>query len=291
MKNPITRRSWLASTASLLVTACLFTAGITTASAAGKGNVKGPGAFKNTISLAPKITDLQVSGNQLLASGTVTATLKGTTYTAPFSNVPAIIAVAPGQENATCPILDLTLGEINLNLLGLVLHTDPICLQITAQEGELLGDLLCAVANLLNGGLNLEQILAGAGLLDPLTGAIVGLSSDEIGALLPGLTNLLNGILANILGSIIDAIEPGTGGTCSILHLELGPLDLNLLGLLVELDNCDNGPVVVDLSAVTGPGNLLGNLLCQLVDGGLINLGTTLQGLLNQLLVLALLNT
>lgn len=45
--------------------------------------------------------------------------------------------------------------------------------------------------------------------------------------------------------------------TCEILHLELGPLDLNLLGLMVHLDK-----IVLDITAQAGPGNLLGNLLC-----------------------------
>jgi hypothetical protein len=45
--------------------------------------------------------------------------------------------------------------------------------------------------------------------------------------------------------------------TCQILHLVLGPLDLNLLGLHVHLNR-----VVLDITAESGPGNLLGNLLC-----------------------------
>ena len=54
--------------------------------------------------------------------------------------------------------------------------------------------------------------------------------------------------------------------TCDILHLVLGPLDLDLLGLQVHLDK-----VVLDIVAATGAGNLLGNLLCAitgLLDGG-----------------------
>jgi len=46
-----------------------------------------------------------------------------------------------------------------------------------------------------------------------------------------------------------------------ILNLSLGPVDLDLLGLRVGLDNCANGPVTVDITAQPGPGNLLGNLL------------------------------
>jgi hypothetical protein len=70
---------------------------------------------------------------------------------------------------------------------------------------------------------------------------------------------------------------------CGILHLELGPLDLDLLGLVVHLDR-----VVLDISAESGPGNLLGNLLCSvagLLDGGLIGgLLDQIAALLNQIL-------
>ncbi len=76
--------------------------------------------------------------------------------------------------------------------------------------------------------------------------------------------------------------------TCSILNLTLGPLDLNLLGLRVQLNQ-----VHLQITAIQGPGNLLGNLLC-----GVANLLNTnplatqisqLTGLLN--MVLQLVNT
>ena len=63
----------------------------------------------------------------------------------------------------------------------------------------------------------------------------------------------------------------------------LGPLELNLLGLKVNLNR-----VVLDIVAVTGAGNLLGNLLCAvtgLLDGGpLAGLLGQLNNLLNQIL-------
>ena len=70
--------------------------------------------------------------------------------------------------------------------------------------------------------------------------------------------------------------------TCDILHLNLGPLDLDLLGLVVHLDK-----VVLDIVAQSGAGNLLGNLLCSvagLLDGGLGGLLGQLSDLLNQIL-------
>jgi hypothetical protein len=69
-------------------------------------------------------------------------------------------------------------------------------------------------------------------------------------------------------------------GSCDILNLVLGPLDLNLLGLQVHLDQ-----VVLNITAQQGPGNLLGNLLCAitgLLDG--LNLNALLTNLLTNLL-------
>ena len=70
--------------------------------------------------------------------------------------------------------------------------------------------------------------------------------------------------------------------TCDILHLILGPLDLDLLGLKIHLDK-----VVLDIIAETGAGNLLGNLLCAvtgLLDGGLEGALGRLVDLLNEIL-------
>ena len=69
---------------------------------------------------------------------------------------------------------------------------------------------------------------------------------------------------------------PPTPDVCPILHLELGPLDLNLLGLRVQLNQ-----VVLDITAIPGPGNLLGNLLCAVA--GLLD-GTGVLGRISTLL-------
>lgn len=51
-----------------------------------------------------------------------------------------------------CEILELDIGRINLDLLGLVVNIAPISIDITAVPGagNLLGNLLCAVAGLLD---------------------------------------------------------------------------------------------------------------------------------------------
>jgi hypothetical protein len=74
-----------------------------------------------------------------------------------------------------------------------------------------------------------------------------------------------------------DAAKSAVSGraACPILHLVLGPLDLNLLGLVVHLNQ-----VVLDITAVPGAGNLLGNLLCAVA--GLLD-GSPIAGLLGQI--------
>jgi hypothetical protein len=82
---------------------------------------------------------------------------------------------------------------------------------------------------------------------------------------------------------VTDARSVKRAAACNILNLVLGPLDLNILGLRVQLNQ-----VKLDITAVPGAGNLLGNLLCAvagLLDGGLLGgLLGQIQGLLNQIL-------
>jgi hypothetical protein len=74
--------------------------------------------------------------------------------------------------------------------------------------------------------------------------------------------------------------------TCTVLHLVLGPINLNLLGLHVTLGGGAqaNQPIVLDITAEQG-GGLLGDLLCGLTNalggsGGLLGqLQTQLQQL------------
>jgi len=93
----------------------------------------------------------------------------------------ALRAAAPAaQAQATCPILNLVLGPLDLNLLGLTVHLDRVVLDITAVPGagNLLGNLLCAVANLLNGlNVNLGAALTNAitQLLNNIIAALAGL--------------------------------------------------------------------------------------------------------------------
>ena len=84
-------------------------------------------------------------------------------------------AAAPAATALSCQVLDLVLGPLDLNLLGLKVHLDTVHLNITAQggPGNLLGNLLCAVAGLLDGATGLNGILNGiVSLLNQLLGVL-----------------------------------------------------------------------------------------------------------------------
>ncbi|HJQ80960.1 MAG TPA: hypothetical protein VJ828_13455 [Lacipirellulaceae bacterium] len=190
-----------------------------------------------------------VEGVLTATGGTVSGTISGLPFTTDIENF-RLEFEPDGMEG--CSILDLELGPIDLDLLGLHVDTSPICLNITGFEGEgLLGDLLCGLS----------------GLLDDLLGDLLDLDD---------LTDLLEDILSEVLTEALhEAGDPPSGaedicdGECEVLDLAVGPVDLTLLGLNVHLDDCDNGPVQVCLSASEGQG-LLGDLLCGLTGDGIL---------------------
>ena len=104
-------------------------------------------------------------------------------------------------------------------------------------------------------------------------------------------TGVLNGVatVGGVATNIVDQAfttavsltSSGSGGACQILFLDLGPIFLDLLGLQVDLSQ-----VILDITAVPGAGNLLGNLLCAVVN--LLN--NPLGNLTSLLNLLALIN-
>jgi hypothetical protein len=118
-----------------------------------------------------------------------------------------------------------------------------------------------------------------AGTFDLTRFAVQNGALVAVGTLTGTFTDTATGVVTTITDAVVR-IPVTASGTCQILHLELGPLDLNLLGLVVHLDR-----VVLDITAESGPGNLLGNLLCGIA--GLLDGNAPLSAiarLLNQLI-------
>ena len=106
------------------------------------------------------IKQFSVVNNQIVAAGTLTGTIQNSVGNV-IGTVLKTIQMVVSIRGATCDILHLELGPLDLDLLGLQVHLDKIVLDIDADPtGGLLGSLLCAVANLLNTGGLLTDIAA-----------------------------------------------------------------------------------------------------------------------------------
>jgi hypothetical protein len=110
----------------------------------------GLGQSGNLLQGVATVTGFTRQAGQLVATGTFTGLVSGVQQTA----VPFTSAINLAQSQASCQILDLVLGPLHLDLLGLVVDLNQVHLNITAVPGagNLLGNLLCGIAHLLDGG-------------------------------------------------------------------------------------------------------------------------------------------
>ena len=141
-----------------------------------------------------------------------------------------------------CTVLELTIQQLHLNLLGLIIDLDRVHLLITADSnGGLLGALFCSIAGPRASAAKLQKTA------NKMTrvGRANGLNQQGV-----------TGFRVQVAPGVTQA-----GTICPILDLVLGPLDLNLLGLMVHLDR-----VHLTITAERG-GGILGDLLCSLAGG------------------------
>jgi hypothetical protein len=118
-------------------------------------------------------TKFATQNGNVLATGVLTGTARDSSG-ATVGTVTRTVSMPVTVAAATCQILNLVLGPLHLDLLGLVVDLNQVHLVITAVQaaGNLLGNLLCAITHLLDGtptagGLTaiLNQILALLGQL------------------------------------------------------------------------------------------------------------------------------
>jgi len=202
----------------------------------------------------------------------VKAKIGNRTVTADFDDIKLSVDVAEDQTGAgDCPILEIELDPISVDLLGLSLETSRICVRISNYDDvEDIGDLLCDFADELEGGATLEEILEGNAL-----------SEDELDQLTSSLSDLLEEAHAALADATVVDIETKKGRTAAEISLELEPTELNLLGIQAEIDDCEDGPVTVDVSVKRG--GRLGNVISRALRNGDIEEGSTLEDILDEL--------
>jgi hypothetical protein len=120
--------------------------------------IAGVGTFAGTLT----VNSFTLVNGAVNAVGTVTGTLTDAAgnVLASVTNQPVSIPIT--SFTGTCGILNLHTGAITLSLLGLNVSLSPIDLVITATAapGNLLGNLLCSVAHLLDTNASLNALIA-----------------------------------------------------------------------------------------------------------------------------------
>ena len=148
-----------------------------------QGMAKNGKQFKGTYGIYKFV----VKNGKVWSVGTLKGRLKGRHVTRGNVMMPATLASGSGaQTAASCNIVHLVLGPINLDLLGLKVTlgggtqmNQPIVLDITAQQGGgLLGDLLCGITN----------------ALDPTTLGQLGTQLQQLASTLNSIFSLLGGL-------------------------------------------------------------------------------------------------
>ena len=205
--------------------------------------------------MTTKITSVRAAGGGLVANGVVVGKLRAGGAVI-RDTAPARFRVSQRQQNGRCNILALRLAPVHLALLGVRVDTSHISLDVTARRrGGVLGRLFCALANA-------EVRFPRAAI------ARVNRELDDA----PIATR-----------SSVPVRVATHQGTCQILNLVLGPLHLDLLGLVVDLyGRTKSDPVRVRITGEPGHG-LLGDLLCSLAGGGNVTSLAQLQSLLRSL--------
>jgi hypothetical protein len=234
-----------------MLAAALAVALVVAAPASGAETAKPVGKF----TMATKITSVRAAPGGMVANGMVVGKLNagGTMIR---DTAPARFRVSQQQRRGRCNILALRLAPVHLALLGIRVDTSHISLDVTARRrGGVLGRLFCALANA-------EVRFPQAAI------ARVNRQLDQ----------------APIATRASAPVRVASHrGTCQILNLVLGPLHLDLLGLVVDLyGRTRNDPVQVTITGEPGHG-LLGDLLCSLAGGGNITSLAQLQSLLQSL--------
>ncbi len=145
---------------------------------------------------------------------------------------------------STTSVLDAFIAPVHLNLLGALVDTSPIHLQILAHAGNglLLGNIVTGLANLLNNpsGNLVKDLESG---LNNLLG--------QLNTLYPGLNSTPS----------TPPLTSNAPGSTQILSLTVPPINLDLLGLILQTST-----IQVNATAQSGSGELLGNLLSDVLN-------------------------
>lgn len=209
-----------------------------------------------TVTLDVAVKKFAVSGRQIVGRGQLTARLTDIHGASRTARRPVRFAVAARRSN--CRVLTLKLDDLQLDLLGLSVDVSTVNLRLYGvQKGKgsgVLGRLFCRLSRTtvrLRGAIRASRRARKA--VRALNSHMDGRPMRAIGA---------RAVLTGSAGT-----AQYTGPSCRVLRLVVGPLDLNLLGLVVELYGPRrSAPVTLTITAFPGQG-ALGDMFCSLAGG------------------------
>jgi hypothetical protein len=175
----------------------------------------------------------RTSSGRTVARGVAVARLNDYTGKSTTIKAPVVLRVASG---GSCRVLTLTLDKLQLTLLGLNVNLTKVNLTVTGQaHGGVLGSLFCKLAR--------SRVASARG------SAIRALNA-----------RVRRHAIHPLAFSVPLSPKATTSAAvpCPVLNLVLGPLNLDLLGLVVDLNR-----VTLTVTATPG-GGALGDLFCSL---------------------------
>lgn len=230
------RRAVLPLVAVIVAVAGMATADIASAASVPASN---PIAQPGRLVVSVQVMRFTAAGRSVNAAGLVTAKLTGNN--GQVKTMRQQVALTASTSGG-CKILHLFLQKLSLTLLGLNVDLSKVNLDVTGHKGQgVLGNLFCALAN----------------------AKVASLKAATARALTSAVRKRQHAL--RFTAYIHPAVSTSTaaGATCPVLNLILGPLDLQLLGLEVTLNQIN-----LTVTATNGAG-VLGNLFCQLASGTL----------------------
>ncbi len=170
------------------------------------------------------------------------------------------------QTRGNCEVLTLNLDRLNLALLGLNVDVSAVNLRVTGNRRKTLGALFCRLATQTRLGRVAAARSAATGLNRRLADEpmqVIGFNAVIRPQVAPP-----EGDPQPAPSGARSAQTPAPAGPrCNVLDLTLGPLNLDLLGLVVDLyGKTANDPVQVKATADPN-GGLLGKTFCDLSGG------------------------
>ncbi|HZC13521.1 MAG TPA: hypothetical protein VE270_05820 [Thermoleophilaceae bacterium] len=171
----------------------------------------------------------------------------------------APVRLAVAAQAGRCHVLTLRLQDLQLELLGLKVDLSEVNLRLFGQRrgsgSGVLGRLFCTLSR--------STIRVGR------TRGSIALARRTVRSLNSRLEDRpMRALSATArLGGGPDPTVAQQVPSCRVVNLILGPLDLNLLGLVVELYGPSrNAPVTLVITSLPGRG-VLGDTFCQLSGG------------------------